>query len=377
MPTQQRQAVYGLIRGLVGQANIIAIPRLFLRLSGGSYEQAAFLAQCVFWSDYAQQDGWFYKTYDQWGEELALSEYHIRQATAALVERGVLQTARRMVAGRPLVHYRVDFEALHDALLALVDPDYEKSAYSEAANIPPSDPEEIAPSDPEEFSGTEPEKIAGSISNRIQTTESSLSPDGEREAAAPPPCTGPPALSGTRIEHWPEGLTPNHVKALIGAGYSPATVREATVQDLVRIDGIGEKAVRLITGIDLGKMRQEIPPAVRAVQSVTRILPPRLLWPKIAETLGDEVDAERMNAVYQRWVAKGYNPLNYEGWLLDWYVNGPPQNGPAKLIPLPTRKDNHASPTQAPGADPGDVDEINRRIAQARERLARLSAVPA
>lgn len=368
MPTAQRQAVYGLIRGLVGQANIIAIPRLFLKLSGGSYEQAAFLAQCVFWSDYAQQDGWFYKTYDQWAEELALSEYHIRQATAAWVERGVLETARRMVAGRPLVHYRVDFDALHDALLALVDPDYEKTAYSE--------PENFSPSEPEEISGTEPEKIAGSISNRLQTTESSLSPDGEREAAAPPPCTGPPALSGTRIEHWPEGLSPNHVKALIGAGYGPASVREATVQDLVRIDGIGEKAVRLITGVDLSKARQDIPPAVRAVQTVTRVLPPRLLWPKIAETLGDEVDAERMNAVYQRWVAKGYNPLNYEGWLLDWYVHGAPQNGPAKLIPLP-RKDPHAHPAPAPGADPGDVDEINRRIAQARERLARLSAAPA
>jgi len=369
MPTAQRQAVYGLIRGLVGQANIIAIPRLFLKLSGGSYEQAAFLAQCVFWSDYAQQDGWFYKTYDQWAEELALSEYHIRQATAALVERGVLQTARRMVAGRPLVHYRIDFDALHEALLALVDPDYEKSAYSE--------PENFSPSEPEEIGGTEPEKIAGSISNRIQTTESSLSPDGEREAAAPPPCTGPPALSGTRIEHWPEGLTPNHVKALIGAGYGPASVREATVQDLVRIDGIGEKAVLIITGVDLSKARTDVPPAVRAVQRVTRVLPPRLLWPKIAETLGDQVDTARMGEVYQRWVAKGYNPLNYEGWLLDWYVNGPPQNGPTKLIPLHPRKDPHAHPTPAPGADPGDVDEINRRIAQARERLARLSAAPA
>jgi hypothetical protein len=247
MPTQQRKAVYGLIRGLVGQANSIAIPRLFVKLAGGSYEQAAFLAQCVFWSDYAEDDGWFFKTYDQWYDELALSEYHIRQATAAWVERGALATKRKMVAGRPLVHYRVDFEALEAALLALAGPDYEKIAESDPANSSPS----------------EPEKIAGSIGIRIQESESSLSPDGEREADARPPLTGPSPLLGSRIEDWPEGLTPSHVKALIAAGYNPGTVKDATVLDLLRIDGIGEKAVKIITGVDLAKTRLDVPPAVR------------------------------------------------------------------------------------------------------------------
>lgn len=144
-----------------------------------------------------------------------------------------------------------------------------------------------------------------------------------------------------------------------------------------RIDGIGEKAIRIITGVDLAKMRLDVPPAVRAVQSVTRFMPPRLLWPKIAEVIGDEPDADRMNDLYQRWVARGYNPLNYDGWLLDWYVNGAPANGAPKPIPLPTRKDQpaHGAANATNGADERDSEpDLARRIAEARERLARARA---
>ena len=184
-------------------------------------------------------------------------------------------------------------------------------------------------------------------------------------------------MAGSRIEDWPEGLTPGHVKALIAAGYSPGTIKQATVQDLLRIDGIGEKAVKIITGVDLSKTRLDVPPAVRTVQSVTRFLPARLLWPRIAEAIGDEPDTDRMNDLYQRWVAKGYNPLNYDGWLLDWYVNGAPANGAPKPIPLPTRKDQtpHGAANPTNGADERDPEpDLARRIAEARERLARVSA---
>jgi hypothetical protein len=101
------------------------------------------------------------------------------------------------------------------------------------------------------------------------------------------------------------------------------------------------------------------------------------LWPKIAEAVGDEPDAERMNDLYQRWVARGYNPLNYDGWLLDWYVNGAPANGAPKPLPLPTRKDQaaHGAANTSDGAGERDSEpDLAGRIAEARERLARARA---
>ena len=66
-------------------------------------------------------------------------------------------------------------------------------------------------------------------------------------------------------------------------------------------------------------------PAVKAVSAVTGKRPPIQVYDRIITLLGDKPDIERLTDVYQHWRAHGYSPVNLEGWLFDWFVNGIPQ----------------------------------------------------
>lgn len=95
---------------LVGQANILTIPRLFLECLG-DLESALLLAQILYWSDKGKKGGgWFYKTYDEWYEELALTKYQVTKAKNKLAAEGLIETKVMKANGNPTVHYRVNAE---------------------------------------------------------------------------------------------------------------------------------------------------------------------------------------------------------------------------------------------------------------------------
>ena len=107
-----------LINQFSGQDNIVVIPRIYVDLMDGDYHMAVFLNQVVYWSDKtSREDGYFYKSYPEWEEELLLSEYQIRKATKKLKELGLIETALKKANGVPTVHYFLHFEALSDAIL--------------------------------------------------------------------------------------------------------------------------------------------------------------------------------------------------------------------------------------------------------------------
>lgn len=73
--------------------------------------------------------------------------------------------------------------------------------------------------------------------------------------------------------------------------------------------------------------------------------PPRILWGRIVGTLGDragEWDQERLEETYRKWLGKGYQCQNLEGWLFNWFVNGIPEERSATVYgsrdPEPVRK---------------------------------------
>lgn len=124
--------VWAVIRALVGQANVLTIPRLFVDLAC-SLETALFLSQLLYWSDKGKRpDGFIYKSRREWSEELALSEYAIRKATKKLKTMGLLETKLHRASGAPTLHYRLDQEALLNALLRFVE--INKSDLSESTN---------------------------------------------------------------------------------------------------------------------------------------------------------------------------------------------------------------------------------------------------
>lgn len=108
MPLDQH-GVYDLIRSLVGQANVLTIPRVFITVTG-DHISALLLSQILYWTSRTDDpEGWFYKSAKEWEEELAISDYQLSRATKKLAEAGV-QTKLKKVAGAPTQHYRIDEE---------------------------------------------------------------------------------------------------------------------------------------------------------------------------------------------------------------------------------------------------------------------------
>jgi hypothetical protein len=91
-PTPLKDAITRLVNETAGQGNIIAVNRFYVNLTG-SLEAALLLAQIIYWSDRAKESGgWIAKSYAEWYEEIALSEYQVRTAMKALKPLGVETT---------------------------------------------------------------------------------------------------------------------------------------------------------------------------------------------------------------------------------------------------------------------------------------------
>ncbi len=116
MSSKQKE-VFAVIKELTGQANVLTIPRAFIEFLG-DHEQALFLSQLIYWSDKGKQPGgWFYKTYEDWYRETLLTEYKIRKARKRLEKEGIIQTKLKKANGAPVVHYKLDPEALSNWFL--------------------------------------------------------------------------------------------------------------------------------------------------------------------------------------------------------------------------------------------------------------------
>ena len=109
-PTSQQKVIFEAIKAISGQSKILTIPRLFIDLTG-SLESALLLSQCIYWSDKGQ-DGWFYKSYHEWKVEITLSEYQIRKAAKFLCNENILKTKLKKANGSPILHYKIDVDAL-------------------------------------------------------------------------------------------------------------------------------------------------------------------------------------------------------------------------------------------------------------------------
>ncbi len=94
----------------------IAFHRVFVKLTG-SVTAALMLSQAMYWSKRANSnnEGWFYKTRDQWEEETGLSRYEQESARKALRRLSFWKEELRGVPAQ--MHYRIDITALSNELL--------------------------------------------------------------------------------------------------------------------------------------------------------------------------------------------------------------------------------------------------------------------
>ncbi|WP_105992218.1 DnaD domain-containing protein [Staphylococcus chromogenes] len=112
-----RDYISSIITQFSGQNNVIPIPVVYIKITE-DYPSAALLNQMVYWSDRTtRHDGYFYKSYNEWFEELHLTEYQVRRATKKLKSFGFVETALKKANGAPTLHYKVDTKAISEWIL--------------------------------------------------------------------------------------------------------------------------------------------------------------------------------------------------------------------------------------------------------------------
>ena len=114
----------------------IAFQRSFIRLDIG-VTAALFLSQMIYWTNRSDDDGWVYKTQEEWEEETGLSRYEQEGARKKLRSIGVLQEKKKGVPAR--LFYKVDNDILFQALVA-ANKDAEKPPkWFARVGLPPSE----------------------------------------------------------------------------------------------------------------------------------------------------------------------------------------------------------------------------------------------
>lgn len=67
-------------------------------------------------------------------------------------------------------------------------------------------------------------------------------------------------------------------------------------------------------------------PAIISVREVVGVYPPKEIWDEIIDRLGFEIDVGKLKKCFTTWRTRGYNKMNYAGWI-DWYHEGIPKQG--------------------------------------------------
>ena len=111
-----QKEIFNLLTKTVGQANILTIPTLFLKKLNGNHAAALFLSQLIYWTD-KTQDGWIFKSYSDWENEIFGKEKKLSEIKKELEELGLIDTKIQKAYGVPTVHYKVNQDALIKFLL--------------------------------------------------------------------------------------------------------------------------------------------------------------------------------------------------------------------------------------------------------------------
>ena len=95
-----------LIKQYSGQHNTVTFQRPYVEFTG-SVDGALLLGQMIYWSDKGDEDGWFYKSYMDWQNEIYVKERSARSIAQGFEAQGFLEIQkRRTPSGTPKMHYR-------------------------------------------------------------------------------------------------------------------------------------------------------------------------------------------------------------------------------------------------------------------------------
>jgi hypothetical protein len=89
------------------------------------------LDRIVWWSDKSSRDdGFFWKTAEEWESELCLSYAQVARLTKALKDMGLIETTRKRANGAPTIHYK----PILPAIVSLIKSKFKKVEIQESRN---------------------------------------------------------------------------------------------------------------------------------------------------------------------------------------------------------------------------------------------------
>lgn len=293
-----RESILGLIKAFTGQTNILTIPRAFIDYTR-SLDAALLLSQILYWSDRADPDGWFYKSYADWEYETTLGEYEVRKAINLFKTNGLVTTKIQKVNGNPTLHYKFHGDRFSDSFLQFLKE--RKPIFSR--------------NEGRESEGTKGEKVKEPIKEEITTETTTKITTERRESAALranapacPVCKTPGEKR--RTSAGDAVYCREHGLQILTAGVFPAPAKKFTPDPLCQN------------------------PAVIEFKRVHGSWPlPGLPREKIAMTIND---IAKWRSAMESWKMRGNKPTNVEGQL-DWYTTGVPANGHRPTTPQPRK----------------------------------------
>lgn len=131
--TNTRDHITALFQSFAGQDKALVIPRPYIDLCKGDHLAALLLSQILYWADRtADPEGWFAKSYDEWHDELGMTEYQVKRAikgdrrsknksfalTAVGIETDLRQS--KFHHGAATLHYRVNHTVLRKSVVAFL-----------------------------------------------------------------------------------------------------------------------------------------------------------------------------------------------------------------------------------------------------------------
>ena len=116
--------IFEIVQSLSGQRNCITIPVPYLDFFSGDQQAhalGAVLNQLVFWSGKSDlNDGWFWKEHKEMAAEIhGVTEDQVQRLVKKICDRwlpGIIEKDQRQVNGTKKTHYRINGEALIEAL---------------------------------------------------------------------------------------------------------------------------------------------------------------------------------------------------------------------------------------------------------------------
>lgn len=131
--SRTRDHITALFTSFAGQDNMLVIPRAYITFCKGDHLAALLLSQILYWSDRTNDaNGWFAHSYQEWEDELGMTEYQVKRAVngdkrrknpgfslkSIGVETRLFQSPYHQ--GAATLHYRVDKEKLRESVIAFL-----------------------------------------------------------------------------------------------------------------------------------------------------------------------------------------------------------------------------------------------------------------